>query len=127
MSIKEIARYAKIKGLQLVGTGDFTHPDWLKEIQTDLSPDADTGLYKLTSNPSFPVSFMLTTEVCTIFNYENDSKKIHHVILTPSLEQAVQINEKLRHYGSLSADGRSLLNMSAPQLVEEVMQVSLRI
>jgi uncharacterized protein (TIGR00375 family) len=124
MSIKEIARYAKIKGLQLVGTGDFTHPDWLKEIQADLSPDADTGLYKLTSNPAFPVSFMLTTEVCTIFNYENDSKKIHHVILSPSLDQVVQINEKLRRYGSLSADGRPLLNMTAPQLVEEVMQVS---
>ncbi len=124
MSIKEIARYAKIKGLQLVGTGDFTHPQWLKEIQEDLTLEADTGLYKLTSTPESQIRFMLTTEVCTIFNYKNDSKKIHHVILTPSLDQVVQINEKLGKYGSLSSDGRPILNMTAPQLVEEVMQVS---
>ena len=124
MSIREIARYAKIKGLQLVGTGDFTHPQWLKEIQENLTPEADTGLYKVTSAPESQIRFMLTTEVCTIFNYKNDSKKIHHVILAPSLDHVVQINEKLCKYGSLSADGRPILNMTAPQLVEEVMQVS---
>jgi uncharacterized protein (TIGR00375 family) len=124
MSIREIARYAKIKGLQLVGTGDFTHPLWLKEIQENLAPEADTGLYKVTNVAESQIRFMLTTEVCTIFNYENDSKKIHHVILSPSLDQVVQINEKLGKYGSLSADGRPILNMTAPQLVEEVMQVS---
>jgi uncharacterized protein (TIGR00375 family) len=124
MSIREIARYAKIKGLQLVGTGDFTHPLWFKEIQENLAPEADTGLYKVTNDPESQIRFMLTTEVCTIFNYENDSKKIHHVILSPSLDHVVQINEKLGKYGSLSADGRPILNMTAPQLVEEVMQVS---
>ncbi len=124
MSIKEIARYAKIKGLQLVGTGDFTHPLWLREIRETLTPDADSGLFKLTGSPEVSMRFMLTTEVCTIFNYDNQSKKVHHVILTPSLDHAVQINDKLCKYGSLSADGRPILNMTAPQLVEEVMQVS---
>ena len=47
MSIQEIAKYAKIKGFNLVGTGDFTHPKWLKEIQETLTPDADSGLLKL--------------------------------------------------------------------------------
>jgi DNA helicase-2/ATP-dependent DNA helicase PcrA len=91
MSIKEIGRYAKIKGLQLVGTGDFTHPLWLKEIRETLVPDSDTGLYKISSNPQFPMHYMLTTEVCTIFDYQNTSKKVHHVILTPSIDNAVQI------------------------------------
>ena len=96
MTIKEIARYAKIKGLQLVGTGDFTHPLWLKEIHETLIPDEDTGLFKSKGNPDSPVRFMLTTEVCTIFDYKGESKKVHHVILTPSLETAVQINERLK-------------------------------
>ncbi len=123
LSIKEIGRYARIKGLQLVGTGDFTHPAWLREIRETLTEEADTGLYRVGSNTDLPV-FMLTTEVCTIFDFENQSKKVHHVILTPSLDTAVQINDALGKYGNLSADGRPILNMTAPQLVEEVMQTS---
>ena len=92
MSIPEIARYAKIKGLNLVGTGDFTHPQWLKETKEALLPDGDSGLYKL-DNVDSTVRFMLQTEVCTIFNYKGESKKVHHVILTPSFDIAVQINE----------------------------------
>jgi uncharacterized protein (TIGR00375 family) len=124
MSINEIARFAKIKGLNLVGTGDFTHPEWLREIQETLVPEQGTGLYKVASNADSPVRFMLTTEVCTIFNFAKEAKKVHHVILTPSVETAVQINEALRRYGDLSADGRPMLNMTAPQLVEEVMATS---
>jgi uncharacterized protein (TIGR00375 family) len=124
MSIKEIARFAKIKGLNLVGTGDFTHPKWLREIQETLVPEPNTDLYRVASNVDSPVRFMLTTEVCTIFNFENAVKKVHHVILTPSVETAVQINDALKRYGDLGADGRPLLNMTAPQLVEEVMAAS---
>jgi uncharacterized protein (TIGR00375 family) len=124
MSIDEIARFAKIKGLNLVGTGDFTHPKWLREIQETLTPEPDTDIYKVAGNAGSPVHFMLTTEVCTIFNFENESKKVHHVILTPSVETAVQINDALARYGDLSADGRPILNMTAPHLVEEVMATS---
>jgi uncharacterized protein (TIGR00375 family) len=124
MTIKEIARYAKIKGVHLVGTGDFTHPLWLKEIRETLTPDGDSQLYKLSAAPDSSVRFMLTTEVCTIFDFENQNRKVHHVILTPNLESAVQINEALGKYGNLSSDGRPILNMTAPHLVEEVMRVS---
>ncbi len=124
MSIKEIARFAKIKGLNLIGTGDFTHPKWLEEIQKTLVAEPETSLYTVADNIGSSVHFMLTTEVCTIFNFENEFKKVHHVILTPSLETAVQVNDVLRRYGDLSADGRPLLNMNAPQLVEEVMAAS---
>ena len=124
MSITEIARFAKIKGLNLVGTGDFTHPKWLREIREILVPEPDTDLFRVASKADSPLRFMLTTEVCTIFNFENSVKKVHHVILTPSVDTAVQINEALGRYGDLSSDGRPLLNMTAPQLVEEVMAVS---
>jgi uncharacterized protein (TIGR00375 family) len=124
MSIGEIARFAKIKGLNLVGTGDFTHPKWLREIQEALVPEQDADLYKVAGNADSPVWFILTTEVCTIFNFENESKKVHHVVLTPSVETAVQINDALKRFGDLGADGRPTLNMTAPHLVEEVMAAS---
>lgn len=124
MRIEEIARFAKIKGLNLVGTGDFTHPKWLKEMQETLIQDADSGLYKVANDPELPVYFMITTEVSTIFTFEGKVKKIHHVILTPDMETAIQINERLAKYGDLTVDGRPTLDMSAPELVEEVMEVS---
>jgi len=124
MCMKEIARFARIKGLNLVGTGDFTHPKWLKEIQETLVQESNTGLYKIAGNPESPVHFMITTEVSTIFTFENEVKKVHHVILTPNIETAVQVNDRLQKYGNLAADGRPTLNMDAPLLVEEVMKVS---
>jgi len=124
MCTEEIARFAKIKGLNLVGTGDFTHPKWLQELKRDLVLDSDTGLYKLAKNTELPVHFMATTEVSTIFTFEVEVKKVHHVIMTPSLEAAAQINDRLARYGDLASDGRPTLSMSAPHLVEEVMEVS---
>lgn len=124
MHIQEIARFAKIKGLNIIGTGDFTHPKWLKAIQETLVEDPGTGLYKAAKTPQTQVYFMMTTEVSTIFTFENEVKKIHHVILTPNIETAVQINNRLAKYGNLEVDGRPTLNMNAPHLVEEVMEVS---
>jgi len=124
MNINEIVRFARIKGLNLVGTGDFTHPQWLKELSQDLTKDSDTNLYKLTRNLESPVRCMITGEVSTIFNFNGEVKKIHHVILTPNLETAVQINDRLARYGDLAVDGRPTLGMTAPQLVEEIMEVS---
>jgi uncharacterized protein (TIGR00375 family) len=67
---------------------------------------------------------MLTSEVCTIFQFENTVRKVHHVILTPSFETARQINDRLSKHGDLASDGRPTLNMSASSLVEEVMEAS---
>ena len=124
MNIEEIARFACVKGLNLVGTGDFTHPKWLMELRQTLVQDSDSGLYSIVTNQSSKIRFMLTSEVCTIFNANNESKKVHHVILAPNLEAVVQINDALGRFGDLGADGRPLLNMTAEQLVEEVMQIS---
>lgn len=124
MCLEEIARFARIKGLNLVGTGDFTHPKWFNELRKTLIQDSDTGLYKVAADPELPVYFMITTEVSTIFVYQKEVKKIHHVILTPSIETSHQINDRLSRYGDLAVDGRPTLNMAAPHLVEEVMEVS---
>jgi uncharacterized protein (TIGR00375 family) len=124
MNISEITRFARIKGLNLVGTGDFTHPRWLNELKQELVEAPEASLYKPVKELSSTVYYMITGEVSTIFSVGGAVKKIHHVILTPSLETAAQINDRLTRYGNLTSDGRPTLDMSAAQLVEEIMQVS---
>ncbi|MFB0500882.1 MAG: DNA helicase UvrD, partial [Candidatus Bathyarchaeia archaeon] len=124
MNVQEITRFAQIKGLNLVGTGDFTHPRWLKELNEDLVEVPGSGLYKPARDIKSPVQYIITSEVSTIFTFDGQVKKIHHVLLTPSLETAVQVNERLARHGPLTVDGRPVLDVTAPQLVEEVMEVS---
>jgi len=124
MGIREIARYAKVKGLNLVGTGDFTHPKWLQELNEALVKVADSGFYEVVKDKVSPLRFAVTTEVCTMWTVQGQIKKVHHVIVTPSLETAVQVNDRLVKYGSLASDGRPTLNISAAHLVEEIMEVS---
>lgn len=124
MDLKEIGRFAKIKGLNLVGSGDFTHPKWFEQIKNVLVPDPETNLFSISENIDDSVRFMLTTEVCTIFTFENSVKKIHHVIFAPNLEVVKQINEVLKNFGNLDSDGRPILKISAPELVEKIMSIS---
>jgi len=125
MNIQEIAQFSKIKGLNLVGTGDFTHPRWLAEIKDSLEEVDGSGLYKAKANPNSTVSFILSAEVCTLFEFENKPRKIHHVILTPKMDLVEQLNERLQRRGDLDVDGRPTLKMTAPELADEVMTVSL--
>lgn len=123
MNLESIARFSRIKGLNLVGTGDFTHPLWFTEIREKL---VDTNGYNLYTLKKFEnsVLFMLTTEVCTIFDFEGSIKKIHHVIWSPSFEIVEQVNEALSKYGSLATDGRPNLQMTPPELVETILEIS---
>jgi uncharacterized protein (TIGR00375 family) len=119
MDLEGIARGAKIKGLNLVGSGDFTHSSWLAELKKKLEPVEGTGLFNYKE-----IFLMLTGEVSTIFSYEGKTKKIHHILHAPSFEIVKQINEALSKYGDLEIDGRPTLMMSAPELVEKLMEIS---
>jgi uncharacterized protein (TIGR00375 family) len=124
MCVKEIARFANIKGLNIVGTGDFTHPRWFEELNQTLVQEPGTSLYILAGDKESPIRFMVTAEVSTVFTSNNQTKKVHHIILTPSLHTAAQINDRLAKHGNLLTDGRATLNIDPAQLVEEVMEVS---
>ena len=113
---------ARQKGISIIGTGDFTHPAWLAEIKNELVP-AEQGLFKL-RNSGTGTRFVLSTEVCTVFESGGKSKKIHNCILAPTLEVADEINLSLSKFGDLRSDGRPLLTMSAAQLVEALMGIS---
>lgn len=119
MDIVGLARGAKIKGLNLLGTGDFTHPKYFLEIKNKLEEIPDTGVFSYDN-----IYFMLTCEVSTSFVIDNKIRRIHHIIHAPSLEIVEQINETLSKYGNLSVDGRPMLNVSASELVEVLMNIS---
>jgi uncharacterized protein (TIGR00375 family) len=70
------------------------------------------------------IRFILSGEVCTVFDFDGQMKRIHHLILIPSFEVAEQVNSCLGRYGQLNLDGRPTLNMSASQLVEELKAIS---
>jgi uncharacterized protein (TIGR00375 family) len=119
MSIEGLSRGAKVKGLQMLGTGDFTHPLWLEEIKQRLEEVSGNELYTYGN-----VFFMLTSEVATIFTFEGQTKKIHHIIHAPNFDVVEQINENLSKYGNLKTDGRPMLTVPAPELVENLMEIS---
>jgi uncharacterized protein (TIGR00375 family) len=121
MSLKELARFASMKGLDLVGTGDFTHPNWRKEIERDLEDVADSGLYRLRDG-RLQVQHMITGEVNTTFRFGEKSRRIHHCLLVPSIESADAVSDRLAKYGNLSSDGRPTLRVTAPELVDEVLE-----
>ncbi|HWY28919.1 MAG TPA: endonuclease Q family protein, partial [Candidatus Sulfotelmatobacter sp.] len=105
----------------LVGTGDFTHPNWRKEIQRDLEDVADSGLYRLRDG-TLQVLHMVTGEVNTTFRFGEKSRRIHHCLLAPSVESADAVSDRLAKYGNLTSDGRPTLRATAPELVDEVLE-----
>jgi uncharacterized protein (TIGR00375 family) len=124
MDLESIAHFAHLKGLGLVGTGDFTHPKWIKDLRNSLSEIQGTKLYQLKTVKHASPSFLITGEVCTIFDVGGKARKIHHLILVPDLDTAAQINDRIGARGDLSADGRPILHMSASELVEEIVETS---
>ena len=124
MDLESIAHFAQLKGLNLVGTGDFTHPKWIGNLKNSLSEVLDTGLYRLKTVEGTSPLLMITGEVCTIFDRGGKARRIHHLILVPNLDTAEQINDKIGAHGDLGSDGRPILHVSASELVEEIMEVS---
>jgi len=115
MSLKNIERGAIAKGLQVVGTGDFTHPLWRKELG---SLEEEGGLYRTRDVGN--TRFMVSGEVCTNFEIKGKTRRIHHLILLPSVEAAEELSKVLGRRGNLEADGRPNLAMSGAELAEAV-------
>jgi uncharacterized protein (TIGR00375 family) len=119
LSIPNLVKYARIKGLNLLGTGDFTHPEWLKEIKNYLSEDG-SGIMK--TGGGFP--FILQTEISLIYSQGGRGRRVHHVILAPDLDTVSQINEWLLTRGRLDYDGRPIFGFDSIELVEKLKSIS---
>src|SRR3989338_6542819 len=118
MNLENIALWAWKKGIQVMGTGDFTHPEWFKEIKEKLEP-AEPGLYKLKSkNEKSEIKFALTTEISCIYSKNGKTRRIHNLIFAPSIEAVSKIIGKLQWIGNLKSDGRPILGLDSKKLLQ---------
>lgn len=118
--LENISKWAEIKGVKVIATGDFTHPEWLKNIKQELKP-AEPGLFQYKNSET---RFLLTTEISCIYSKNNKTRKIHLIVLSPSIEISEKINEELSKIGNLKSDGRPILGLDAKELVKIVLGVS---
>jgi uncharacterized protein (TIGR00375 family) len=123
MVIPEITKWARRKGIGLVGAPDWTHPLWLRELKNDLF-EVGEGVYAYKEDRDGP-RFLLVTEISSIYSQGGKGRRIHNLIFAPSLEIIEKINASLRNQGvNLLSDGRPIIGLSSPELSELVFSVS---
>ncbi len=117
LTVENIETAAEEKGINIIGTGDFTHPKWMDELKSSLK-EGPAGVYHANKGK---VSFVLSSEVCTISNPDGKgAKKVHTCIIAPSIADAENINRSLSKHGNLGIDGRPILMMPAEELANEI-------
>ena len=132
MDLEHIFLSALSKGINIVGTADFTHPLWIEEIKNKLE-EAGNGLYQLKSEiikelkiskeKSSKVKFIISGEISNIYSKGGKVRRIHNIILLPSIESAIKINNVLSWQGNLKSDGRPILGISTEELIKIVFEV----
>ena len=127
--------WAQKKGVTVLGTGDFTHPQWLLELQQKLEEDEE-GLYRLKTELRKPMDgllpasclalprFLLTGEISCIYKKKGRTRKVHHLVLMPDFESVRRLNERLSRIGNLSSDGRPILGLDSKDLLGIVLESS---
>ena len=130
MDLQNLDNWARIKGINVLGTGDFTHPKWFDSIKQELGP-AEQGLFKLCGSDS-PTRFILTSEISCIYKKADPAsakgygeakkvRKVHIVIFAPTIKAVEKINKKLNEIGNLYSDGRPILGLDAKELAKIVL------
>ncbi len=126
-------KWAQMKGLTVIGTGDLTHPKWLEEIRSRLQP-ADNGLYKLKAEFArqmqrevpgpcrADVYFMLSGEISNIYKKDGRVRKIHNVVFLSTLEAVSRFQKALDRIGNIHSDGRPILGLDARDLLEILLE-----
>ncbi|HIY19928.1 MAG TPA: UvrD-helicase domain-containing protein [Candidatus Blautia avistercoris] len=124
--------WARKKGIHLVGSGDFTHPQWREELKEKLEP-AEDGLYVLKEEyrirdasvtDSFRPRFVITGEISSIYKKNGRVRKVHSLLLLPGLEEAQKVSGKLENVGNIHSDGRPILGLDCRDLLEIMLDIS---
>lgn len=119
LDLINLEKYAKIKGINLLGTGDFTHPIWFKELKKNLIEDG-SGILKTKTG----FNFLLTVELSNIYTQDGKGRRIHNIIFAPNFEVVDQINQALLKKGRLDYDGRPIFGFNCVELVEMMKNIS---
>lgn len=128
--LENLAIWAKKKGLDVISTGDFTHPAWFEEIKEKLIPAGD-GVFRLKpeiekqiykNSDTEPVKFILSVEISTIYKKGDKTRKVHHVVFVPNMEAAQNFRQKLGAIGNINSDGRPILGLDSRNLLETTLE-----
>lgn len=132
-NLEELAIWAQKKGLSIISTGDFTHPAWFNEIKEKLVP-AGNGVFRLRpdiENRIFKnidkkniVKFLLSVEISTIYKKWDKTRKVHHVVFSPSIEKVEIFRNRLDSIGNIKSDGRPILGLDSRDLLEITLESS---
>lgn len=122
MEVETLAQWAKKKGINLLGTGDFTHPTYFAELRSKLEP-LGNGLLRLKKEDQ-GIRYILTTEVSNIYTQDGKVRRIHNLIFAPNFEAVEAIRSKLGNLGKLSSDGRPIFSFTAKELVKMILNIS---
>ena len=130
--------WGKLKGIHIIGTGDFTHPQWFLEMREKLEP-AEPGLFKLKPELAAPIDaslppsvrdqtirFIPSVEIATIYKKGDRVRKLHQLIVMPSFESVSELNARLERIGNLKADGRPILGLDSKELLRHALQADPR-
>ncbi|HSH12093.1 MAG TPA: endonuclease Q family protein [Desulfurivibrionaceae bacterium] len=131
-TLANLAAWGAVKGLSLIGTGDFTHPGWLKELRKQLRP-AEAGFFRLAESPpspplpgltiaAAPPRFLLTSEISCVYQKEGRSRKVHCLVFAPDLAGVERFTQRLAPFGNLASDGRPTLRLDARDLLEILLE-----
>lgn len=122
--------WARMKGIDLVGTGDCVHPGWLDELRAKVEP-ADGGFFRLKPEHRLAEArsgreprFMLTTEISNIYKKGGKVRKVHHVCVFPDLDTVAKVQTRLEKIGNIRSDGRPILGLDSKNLLEIVLESS---
>ncbi len=123
--------WARKKGISLIGTGDFTHPVWREELKERFVSEGN-GLYRLRDEyvkeesrkfPGEGTRFVVSGEISSIYKKNGKTRKVHNVILLPSLEAADAMAQRLEKIGNIHSDGRPILGLDSHDLLEMMLDV----
>ncbi|NQU77335.1 DNA helicase UvrD, partial [Candidatus Falkowbacteria bacterium] len=130
MDVDGIFNWSKIKGINLVATGDYTHPEYFKELKQKLELDSN-GFYRVKNVPNdsslMPHAsphFVPTAEISCIYKKNDKCRRLHIVLITPTLEDVEKINTHLNKIGNVKSDGRPILGLDAKELAKIVFSYS---
>ncbi|TAL19176.1 DNA helicase UvrD [Patescibacteria group bacterium] len=133
LTLPNIARWCERKGIDIVGTGDFTHPVWLSEIKNQLT-ESEPGIFRLRIGDPIsrteigsPARFMLTTELSSIYKQGDKVRRVHHLICMPTIAAVERLVAALEARGcNLKSDGRPILGLNSKELLQIVLEADSR-
>lgn len=124
LNIPNLVNWAKLKGIDVLGTGDFLHPLWLAELKNQLKEDG-SGFLSQGIQGDQGIKFVLTVEIASMYTHNGHGRRIHNLIFLPDFSSAEKLQKALlSKKANLASDGRPIVGISSKNLLQMAMEAS---